>query len=71
MYQILTIINSIVLAILPLAFFRREKLQEIKYKEIMDLNVKTHDITLRAEVALTKGKIAEDKDYYTHRVCVS
>jgi hypothetical protein len=38
-FQALTIVNSIILAILPLAFFRRQKLQEIKYKEVMELNV--------------------------------
>lgn len=62
-YKSLTIINSILIGVLPFVFFRRQKLQEIKYKEIMDLNVKTHDITRRAEEAIKNGKIDEDKDY--------
>ncbi len=61
-FQALTIINSIVLAILPLAFFRRQKLNEIKYKEIMELNIKTHDITKRAEKSM-KYRTLYDKDF--------
>jgi len=53
-FQSLTILNSILIAILPFAFFRRQKLQEIKYKEIMELNTKTHDITQRADRFLRK-----------------
>lgn len=70
-FKSLTIINSILIGILPLIFFRRQKLQEIKYKEIMELNVKTHDITRRAEVALRDGKITEDKDYDRLKFLVS
>jgi len=60
-FQGLTIINSIAIAILPIAFFRRQRLQEIKYKEVMELNIKTHDITQRADRSLkTKHQIVDN-----------
>lgn len=62
-FETLTIINSIVIAILPLAFFRRQKLQEIKYKEIMELNIKTHDITKRADKSFTTKRVIYENDY--------
>lgn len=62
-FKALTIINSILIAFLPIAFFRRQKLQEIKYKELMELNVKTHDITKRADKSLKNRKIMDSGDY--------
>ena len=62
-FQALTIINSVLIAILPIAFFRRQKIQEIKYKEIMELNVKVHDITKRADRNLTKQYRISTSDY--------
>lgn len=62
-FETLTIVNSILIAILPLAFFRRQKLQEIKYKEIMELNIKAHDITKRADNSLTSKRVLYKKDY--------
>lgn len=62
-FQTLTIINSIVLAFLPLVFFRRQKLQEIKFKEIMELNIKTHDITKRADKSLGNREVMDNRDY--------
>ncbi|OGD09344.1 hypothetical protein A2397_04940 [Candidatus Amesbacteria bacterium RIFOXYB1_FULL_44_23] len=61
-YQSLTVINSILIALLPLVFFRRQKLQEIKYKEIMELNVKAHDITDRADKSLTTKNSINESD---------
>lgn len=62
-FNILTIINSIVITIAPLAFFRRQKLQEIKYKEIMELNIKAHDITKRADKTLHDSHTISQRDY--------
>ena len=62
-FDSLTIINTIIIALLSLAFFRRQKLQEIKYKEIMELNVKTHDITKRADKSLKRRAIMNSKDF--------
>lgn len=62
-FQALTIINSIVLAILPIAFFKRQKLQDIKFNEIMELNIKTHDITQRADKSVKETKIMDLKDF--------
>ncbi len=61
--EVLTILNSIALGILPLVFFRRQKLNEIKYKEIMDLGVKIHDITTRADNSLEKHQNLSQKDF--------
>lgn len=63
LFESLTIINSVVLAVLPLAFFRRQKLQEIKYKEIMELNTKLHDITRRADRTMVEENIIAADDY--------
>lgn len=49
--------------ILSLVFFRRQKLQEIKFKEIMELNIKTHDITKRADKSLKHMEIMAIKDF--------
>lgn len=62
-FQTLTIINSIVLTVLPIVFFRRQKLQEIKYNEIMELNIKTHDITQRADKSLKERGIINKDNY--------
>lgn len=62
-YKLLTIINSILIGVIPFVFFRRQKLQEIKYKEIMELNVKTHDITKRADKSLKRRTIMDNQDY--------
>jgi len=62
-FKSLTIINSILLGVIPVVFFRRQKLQEIKYKEIMELNIKTHDITKRTDKSLTTERVLYEKDY--------
>lgn len=62
-FKALTIINSVVLGVLPFIFFRRQKLQEIKYKELMELNIKTHDITKRADKSLKRMAIMDSNDY--------
>ena len=62
-FELLTIVNTTALAILPFVFFRRQKLQEIKYKEIMELNIKVHDITKRADRSVKRKAIIDTKDY--------
>lgn len=62
-FQLLTIINSVVLVLLPLVFFRRQKIQEIKYKELMELNIKTHDITQRADRTLQENRTIAKNDW--------
>ena len=63
LFQSLTIVNSVVLALLPLVFFRRQKVQEIKYREISELNVKLHDITRRADTSLNEDNQLMEPDY--------
>lgn len=62
-FEILTIINSILLAVLPLAFFRRQKLQEIRYTELMELNRKTHDITNKIDKSLSETRKIVNTEY--------
>lgn len=62
-FQSLTIINSLVIAVVPLVFFKRQKLQEIKYEELMELNTKTHDITTRMDKSLVERNVIDVKDY--------
>jgi len=63
LYKSLTIINSILIAALPLVFFRKQKLQEIKYKELMELNKKIHDITTKSDKILIEKHVFYIGDY--------
>ena len=62
-FEGLSILNTVILALLPIVFFRRQKLEEIKYKELMELNVKTHDITKRADTSVQETSRINKNDY--------
>jgi len=62
-YEIISTIALFLLGVFSYNLYKRNVLNEKKYKELMELKIKIHDITNRADYALENKRSLIEKDY--------